>query len=131
MLLELSTGIVFSFHFFTLSERAASIWYIAPLSHQAEEEIRLWEEAADEWDGGRGIPLKQCRPDNEKEMDFVYGSLKVTDLFAKIRLREYIHSLRPEENKTITWKQVAPRDLSHGHELLERDDVACQLWNPL
>ena len=77
------------------------------------------------------MPLKRVRPDDKNEMAFVYGALKVTDPFAQIRLRDYIHSLRQEEQKTIVWEQVASRHLSHDNELLERDAAARQLWNAL
>jgi len=62
------------------------------------EEESKWEEAAKEYDGGKGLPLEEYDPDDSDDMVLLYDALKVNDPYAKLRLRRFIRRLRePKE----------------------------------
>ena len=64
---------------------------------QQREEINeknVWEAAAAAHDGGKGIPLRECDPDDNETMGFIYSAFDVKKIDAQLRLKAYIRRLR-------------------------------------
>lgn len=57
------------------------------------DEEEEWKAAAASYDGGKGLPLRECDPDGE-DMGFVYDALNVQDFGARKRLQAYVRRLR-------------------------------------
>ena len=59
-----------------------------------DDEKKGWIAAAAAVDGGRGLVLVECNPDNDDDMQYVFEALNVTDFPAKTRLRSVIRGLQ-------------------------------------
>ncbi|KAL3917093.1 MAG: hypothetical protein SGILL_004875 [Bacillariaceae sp.] len=61
---------------------------------QKTDEEKAWEAAAAAYDEKKGIPLRECDPDDKEAMGFIYGVLGVKKMDARLRLKAYIRRLR-------------------------------------
>ena len=60
----------------------------------ATTEEKAWEAAAAAHDGGKGMALEECNPDEPDDMELVYAALGEDDPHAKKRLKRFIRCLQ-------------------------------------
>ena len=60
----------------------------------ATTEEKAWEAAAAACNGGKGMALEECNPDEPDDMELVYEALGENDPHAKKRLKRFIQCLQ-------------------------------------